>query len=104
MVSVCISNFLKLFSTICRMSINLFADSETNYSVVFNKALGHKGLKKKKRKDGDSDVEDGADGPIIERRCPKCGHERMSYAALQLRFVLSFNHTVSPRFTTFSLL
>ena len=69
------------------MSINLFADSETHYTVVFNKALSQKGLKKKKRKDGDSDIEDGADGPIIERRCPKCGHERMSYAALQLRLV-----------------
>ena len=83
------------------MSINLFADSETHYSVVFNKALGQKGLKKKKRKDGDSDVEDGADGPIIERRCPKCGHERMSYAALQLRFVFWLNKTVDPRYSTF---
>ena len=28
---------------------------------------------------------DHADGPIIERKCPKCGHDLMSYAAIQLR-------------------
>ena len=35
--------------------------------------------------DGESDGEDEADGPIVERNCPKCGYGRMSYAALQLR-------------------
>ncbi|XP_015371427.1 PREDICTED: DNA-directed RNA polymerase I subunit RPA12 isoform X2 [Diuraphis noxia] len=25
------------------------------------------------------------DGPIAERRCSKCGHNQMSYAAVQLR-------------------
>ena len=31
------------------------------------------------------EIEDEADGPIVERNCPKCGYGRMSYAALQLR-------------------
>ena len=37
---------------------------------------------RKKKKGGE---EDEVDGPVVERKCPKCGHERMSYAALQLR-------------------
>lgn len=28
---------------------------------------------------------DGDDGPIVERLCPKCGNDKMSYATLQLR-------------------
>lgn len=29
--------------------------------------------------------EDADEGPIVERLCPKCGNEKMSYATLQLR-------------------
>ncbi|XP_052754477.1 DNA-directed RNA polymerase I subunit RPA12 [Galleria mellonella] len=28
---------------------------------------------------------DNPEGPVVERKCPKCGGERMSYATLQLR-------------------
>ncbi|CAH0399234.1 unnamed protein product [Chilo suppressalis] len=28
---------------------------------------------------------DNPEGPVVERKCPKCGNERMSYATLQLR-------------------
>ena len=35
---------------------------------------------KKKRIDDDE-----VEGPVVERKCPKCNHDRMSYAALQLR-------------------
>ena len=73
-----------------RMPIDLFTDTTSQYTVVFNKALGHKGQKKKKVREGDSDNEDPAEGPIVDRRCPKCGHERMSYAALQLRYLKQF--------------
>ena len=38
--------------------------------------------RRKKKKGGEDDE---VDGPVVERKCPKCGHERMSYAALQLR-------------------
>ncbi|KAM3966937.1 RNA polymerase I subunit RpI12 [Aphomia sociella] len=28
---------------------------------------------------------DNPEGPVVERKCPKCGNDRMSYATLQLR-------------------
>jgi len=31
------------------------------------------------------DSEDDADGPIVERDCPQCKNDKMSYATLQLR-------------------
>jgi len=31
------------------------------------------------------DSEDDTDGPIVERRCPQCQNDKMSYATLQLR-------------------
>jgi len=61
--------------------IEQFSDVETKYTIVFNKRENFE----KKKKVLDSDEEDEADGPIVERTCPKCGHGRMSYAALQLR-------------------
>ncbi|XP_032676737.1 DNA-directed RNA polymerase I subunit RPA12 [Odontomachus brunneus] len=30
-------------------------------------------------------VKDHADGPVVERRCPQCQNDKMSYATLQLR-------------------
>jgi DNA-directed RNA polymerase I subunit RPA12 len=44
------------------------------YTVKFNKV-------ENPRKEKNEDV----DGPIVERKCPKCGHDKMSYAAVQLR-------------------
>lgn len=55
----------------------IFGSMETEYVINFNTYNG--GKVKTKR-----DVET-ADGPIVERKCPKCGHEKMSYATLQLR-------------------
>ena len=57
-----------------------FNDVERKYVVVFNK-LRNIDMKKKR---GHEDEED-EEGPTIERTCPKCGYEKMSYAALQLR-------------------
>ena len=62
--------------------IESFASIRTSYEVVFNKR-DSKSRGKKKRGGGGED--DEVDGPVVERKCPKCGHERMSYAALQLR-------------------
>lgn len=31
------------------------------------------------------DSDDDADGPIVERPCPQCKNDKMSYATLQLR-------------------
>ena len=33
----------------------------------------------------DDDDEDEAEGPVVERRCPQCNNDKMSYATLQLR-------------------
>ena len=59
-----------------RIPIEAFAQSEISYTIEFNK---RDALRKKKGK------EDEIEDPVIERRCPQCGHEEMSYTALQLR-------------------
>ena len=46
------------------------------YTVSFNSADT---FGKKKKGSGE------ADGPIVDRKCPKCGHDQMSYATAQLR-------------------
>ena len=56
--------------------IDSFVGRETCYTVIFNKK---ENTSKKK------DEDDQESGPTIERKCPKCGHDKMSYAALQLR-------------------
>lgn len=33
----------------------------------------------------DEDSEDEADGPVVDRQCPQCQNDKMSYATLQLR-------------------
>lgn len=57
-------------------NIESFASRETSYTIIFNKR--ENATKKRANEDGD-------DGPTVERKCPKCGHDKMSYAALQLR-------------------
>jgi len=70
-----------VFCLACKHEIPIesFASLRTSYEVVFNK---REAKSRKKRKAGE---EDEVDGPVVERKCIKCGHERMSYAALQLR-------------------
>jgi DNA-directed RNA polymerase I subunit RPA12 len=48
---------------------------EVEYTIHFNKST----VKEKEQKD------EGAEGPVIERICSKCGNDKMSYATLQLR-------------------
>jgi DNA-directed RNA polymerase I subunit RPA12 len=67
-------------NVICRackheITIASFASVKTSYDVVFNKRENFL----KKEEIGE------VDGPVVERRCPECNHDRMSYAALQLR-------------------
>lgn len=69
-------------SIICRACqyaapVDTFLGRETCYTVVFNK---RENTTKRRAKDAEED-----EGPTIERKCPKCGHDKMSYAALQLR-------------------
>lgn len=47
-----------------------------NYTIPFNTYVKPKVAKKEEEED---------EGPIVERLCPKCGNEKMSYATLQLR-------------------
>lgn len=49
---------------------------ESEYIIHFN---SNTGTTKKLNK-----VED-SEGPVVERRCPKCNNDKMSYATLQLR-------------------
>ena len=64
----------------CRyvVSSSLFDEKIVTYEVHFN-SQENTAVRKKKKDD------DQADGPVIERKCPKCGHDQMSYAAIQLR-------------------
>lgn len=67
------------------MPIEMFSEADMSYTIVFNSALGQSSRKSKKKNKQGADGEDPADGPVVDRRCPRCGHERMSYAAIQLR-------------------
>lgn len=58
--------------------IDSYLERETCYTVFFNK---RENTSKKSKKDEEEEEE----GPTVERKCPKCGHDKMSYAALQLR-------------------
>lgn len=62
------------------VSSKLFDEKVIRYTVHFNSQENT--VKKKAAAAGEVDH---ADGPIIERKCPKCGHDLMSYAAIQLR-------------------
>ncbi|XP_059090478.1 DNA-directed RNA polymerase I subunit RPA12-like [Tigriopus californicus] len=77
-----------VFCLACRYEVRIenFSAMTTEYTVAFNKRDANENRRKKKQQgDPDQDSDDEADGPTVERRCPKCGHEKMSYAALQLR-------------------
>lgn len=49
---------------------------KTDFTINFNMYVKPKAAKKEADED---------EGPIVERLCPKCGNEKMSYATLQLR-------------------
>ncbi|BES88740.1 Probable Hypothetical protein polymerase III subunit RPC6 [Nesidiocoris tenuis] len=70
------TNTVKCFSCKKECGLEAYAeDNETVYTVVFNTYT-------KKKANADEPAEEG---PIVERTCKKCGHDRMSYATLQLR-------------------
>lgn len=55
----------------------VFGRMEVEYSVHFNKIPS--------QKSNAAEEEDEAEGPVIDRKCPKCANDKMSYATLQLR-------------------
>ncbi|GAB1867282.1 DNA-directed RNA polymerase I subunit RPA12 [Camponotus japonicus] len=56
-----------------------FGDMKMTHTIHFNS----KDTYISAREADDSD--DDADGPIVERPCPQCKNDKMSYATLQLR-------------------
>lgn len=55
----------------------MFGCTPVKYTIHFNSRNGNKTDKIKPKLENE--------GSIIERRCPQCGNEKMSYATLQLR-------------------
>lgn len=75
--------FLFNISKLCILNfVKVFGNMEVKYTIHFNsKEAYSKNIKDvKKRKEQESD-----EGPVVDRRCQKCGNEKMSYATLQLR-------------------
>lgn len=56
-----------------------FGTMETEYTIHFNSYAN------KKSDQADRAEGEEAEGPIVNRQCPKCGNDQMSYATLQLR-------------------
>ncbi|XP_026271495.1 DNA-directed RNA polymerase I subunit RPA12 [Frankliniella occidentalis] len=61
----------------------VFGKMESTYTIQFNlrpsTEIYSSGASKKKNNDSEPE------GPVVERRCPACKNETMSYATLQLR-------------------
>jgi len=64
-----------LSCVVCKTSVCVdeFEETEITYTVSFNK------LEKPKKKMEETE------GPVLERTCPKCQNDKMSFATLQLR-------------------
>ncbi|XP_053981599.1 DNA-directed RNA polymerase I subunit RPA12 [Hylaeus anthracinus] len=56
-----------------------FGDMAMSYTIHFNDKNVYGSTKQQE------DNEDDAEGPIVERKCPQCNNDKMSYATLQLR-------------------
>lgn len=74
------NKILSLESDINKHLILVFGDMLCKYTVHFNKIPD-----KKSKSRQNNDNEDEAEGPVIERKCSRCGNDKMSYATLQLR-------------------
>ncbi|GJQ68884.1 hypothetical protein Trydic_g6079 [Trypoxylus dichotomus] len=61
--------------------IDVFGNKRVHYTINFNSQEAFaNNIDTKNSKENKED-----DGPVVERRCPKCGNSQMSYATLQLR-------------------
>ncbi|XP_043588381.1 DNA-directed RNA polymerase I subunit RPA12 [Bombus pyrosoma] len=56
-----------------------FGDMAMSYTIEFNRKNVYDSSKEK------NDAVEEAEGPIVERKCPQCQNDKMSYATLQLR-------------------
>lgn len=57
----------------------MFGDQIVEYTITFNDYDPEKIIKTTIKQ------ESAPDGPVVERKCSKCGHDKMSYATVQLR-------------------
>ena len=57
----------------------VFGDMAMSYTITFNNKDTYVSAKKSK------DDKEEADGPVVDRKCPQCDNDKMSYATLQLR-------------------
>jgi DNA-directed RNA polymerase I subunit RPA12 len=58
----------------------VYGNSESTYEIILNSVEDIDNVVKTEHNKGEIE-----DGPIAERRCNACGHNQMSYAAVQLR-------------------
>ncbi|XP_049538271.1 DNA-directed RNA polymerase I subunit RPA12 [Anopheles darlingi] len=68
------------FSCQSNFDASAFGTMEVEYTIHFNSYENKKSDQAEK-----TAGEGAADGPIVNRQCPKCGNDQMSYATLQLR-------------------
>ncbi|XP_062551545.1 DNA-directed RNA polymerase I subunit RPA12 [Armigeres subalbatus] len=59
-----------------------FGTMEIRTTIHFNSYKSRKDQQLDSRK---AAADEEAEGPIVARKCPKCGNDKMSYATLQLR-------------------
>ncbi|XP_050424453.1 DNA-directed RNA polymerase I subunit RPA12 [Adelges cooleyi] len=71
--------FLKCYSCKTVYGPEIYGDAISEYEIVLNSIEDLDTVVKTENRD------DADDGPIAERRCNACGHNQMSYAAMQLR-------------------
>ncbi|XP_046603886.1 DNA-directed RNA polymerase I subunit RPA12 [Neodiprion virginianus] len=62
--------------------VEVFGDMAVSYTLNFNSKDAYASSA---RQGEAADDEDEAEGPVVERRCPQCQNDKMSYATLQLR-------------------
>uniref|UniRef100_A0AAG5CWY2 DNA-directed RNA polymerase subunit n=1 Tax=Anopheles atroparvus TaxID=41427 RepID=A0AAG5CWY2_ANOAO len=55
------------------------SEFDSEYTIYFNS------YENKKADQAERAEKEAADGPIVNRQCPKCNNDQMSYATLQLR-------------------
>lgn len=63
----------------CKQPAELSGGSKMEYRIAFNQRQDMSEVEAKTEEDEQDE------GPIVERVCPKCGCDKMSYATLQLR-------------------
>lgn len=61
------------------VDIEIMEELEVKYVIEFNTKSDY--IEEQQLKSAQSKT----DGPLVERRCPRCGNDTMSYASLQLR-------------------